>query len=87
MPFMPPMMPPMAGGAGQGQQERERTTWLLEDRDVWSVAGTMAPRVVAAPAPDAEDETVGASPQTTPVYPPTTGGPSTTGSSRHRTAH
>ncbi|MFD9123291.1 hypothetical protein [Kitasatospora sp. NPDC059571] len=35
MPYMPPM-----GGMGQGQRpggagERERTTWLLEDEDVW----------------------------------------------------
>jgi hypothetical protein len=85
MPFMPPMMPPMMGGA-QGQQERERTTWLLEDRDVWSVVGTVAPRVVTAPACDAEDETVSAGPQTTPAH-PTTAAPTTTGTSRHRSAH
>jgi hypothetical protein len=38
-----PYMPPMAGaGAGQrqGGGERERTTWLLEDDDVWGVEGT-----------------------------------------------
>jgi hypothetical protein len=38
MPYMPPM-----GGAGAGQRqgngERERTTWLLEDEDVWGVEG------------------------------------------------
>ncbi|PBC69551.1 hypothetical protein BX265_6880 [Streptomyces sp. TLI_235] len=37
MPYMPPM-----GGMGQGQRpgggERERTTWLLEDEDVWGAA-------------------------------------------------
>ncbi|MFF7415486.1 WXG100 family type VII secretion target [Streptomyces lydicus] len=37
MPFMPPM------GAGAGQRgnggERERTTWLLEDEDVWGANG------------------------------------------------
>lgn len=35
-----PMMPPMGGmgggmGAGQGEKDRQRTTWLAEDEEVW----------------------------------------------------
>ncbi|WP_031069278.1 hypothetical protein [Streptomyces sp. NRRL WC-3742] len=33
-----PMMPPpggAGGGAGQGEKERQRTTWLAEDEEVW----------------------------------------------------
>lgn len=41
---MPPMMPGGAMGAGAGQganQERQRTTWLAEDEEVWGT-GTSA---------------------------------------------
>jgi hypothetical protein len=36
VPFYPPMMGGMGGGGmPQSQQERERSTWLAEDEDVW----------------------------------------------------
>lgn len=49
-----PMYSPMAGGgmmggqgAGQGQgQERERSTWLAEDEDVWGTDPEVGPRVL-----------------------------------------
>jgi hypothetical protein len=47
MPFMP--MGGMGGapGGGQGKSEdRERTTWLMEDRDIWGGDQDIAPRVV-----------------------------------------
>jgi hypothetical protein len=50
MPYMP--MSPMTGN---GHQERERTTWLLEDRPVWCAAGTVAPRVVHSGVTDDGD--------------------------------
>jgi hypothetical protein len=45
MPFMPPMM---GGGAGaQGnEKERERTTWLAEDEEVWGTDPDCVPAVV-----------------------------------------
>jgi hypothetical protein len=45
--MMPPMMP-MGGGAGGGQQEkdRERTTWLAEEEDVWGTDPGVAPSVI-----------------------------------------
>ena len=56
-PMMPPMMPPMAGMGGQGdkQQERERTTWLAEDADVWGTDPDAAPASVGRPG---SEETV-----------------------------
>lgn len=44
-----PMMPPPMGGAGApgGGQERERTTWLVEDEDVWGAdPDGLAPTVI-----------------------------------------
>ncbi len=35
VPFFPPMMGGMGGGAGEKPQERERQTWLAEDEAVW----------------------------------------------------
>jgi hypothetical protein len=36
VPFFPPMMGGMGGGAGgEKPQERERQTWLAEDEEVW----------------------------------------------------
>ncbi|MET7394108.1 hypothetical protein ABZS66_11495, partial [Dactylosporangium sp. NPDC005572] len=46
----PPFMPPMGGlGAAGGQQaekERERTTWLAEEEEVWGTDPDCAPAVV-----------------------------------------
>ena len=44
-PFMPPMGG-MGAGAGQQEKERERTTWLAEDEDVWGTDPDVAPAVV-----------------------------------------
>ncbi|SEG79394.1 hypothetical protein SAMN04489712_112209 [Thermomonospora echinospora] len=40
-----PMMPG-AGGGKDGEKERERTTWLTEDEDVWGADGDTAPPVI-----------------------------------------
>jgi hypothetical protein len=50
MPYMP--MGGMGGGAGgqRGQQDRERTTWLAEDRDVWGSTANLSPNVLRAGA-------------------------------------
>jgi len=42
-------MAPMggAGGQGQGEEERERSTWLMEDEDVWGDDGDVPPPVIA----------------------------------------
>ncbi|MFI5494198.1 hypothetical protein [Actinoplanes sp. NPDC051859] len=50
-----PMYPPMAGGmgAGSGQggnKERERTTWLAEDSEVWGTEPGAVPGSVGRPA-------------------------------------
>jgi hypothetical protein len=41
---------PMGAGAGQGrggdEEERERTTWLVEDEDVWGADGDATPPVI-----------------------------------------
>ncbi|WP_187233755.1 hypothetical protein [Actinomadura sp. HBU206391] len=41
-------MPMGAGGGGQGgnEEERERTTWLTEDEDVWGADGDATPPVI-----------------------------------------
>ncbi|MBB6475064.1 WXG100 family type VII secretion target [Sphaerisporangium rubeum] len=41
MPFMP-----MGGTPGEGDRERERTTWLTEDENVWGGDTTVAPPVI-----------------------------------------
>ncbi|PJE95502.1 hypothetical protein CUT44_23165 [Streptomyces carminius] len=49
MPFMPPMGGPMGGGNGGQQTEssdRERTTWLAEDEDVWGTDEGGAPQAL-----------------------------------------
>jgi hypothetical protein len=50
---------PMAPGAGAGQseEEHERTTWLAEDRDVWCGDEDLAPAVIgcAEPQPGSQD--------------------------------
>ncbi len=47
---MTPFMPPggVAGaGAGQEKQDRENSTWLMEDDEVWGGAGDTIPPVIA----------------------------------------
>jgi uncharacterized protein YukE len=39
-------MMPMMGGHGQGEKERERSTWLTEDEDVWGGDGDAAPPMI-----------------------------------------
>jgi hypothetical protein len=49
MPFMPPMGGAGMGGAGmggRGGEERERTTWRVEDRPIWTTGSDIAPMVV-----------------------------------------
>ena len=46
VPFFPPMAGGGMGGAQQGLQERERTTWLAEDEDVWGTEPTVGPGVL-----------------------------------------
>jgi hypothetical protein len=46
-----PMYSPMAGGGGMmgsqtGNQERERTTWLSEDEDIWGTEPDVGPHVI-----------------------------------------
>jgi hypothetical protein len=37
----------MGGAAGgEGEEERERSTWLTEDEDVWGNDGDAAPPVI-----------------------------------------
>ncbi|XVU26725.1 hypothetical protein ACQPZJ_06630 [Actinoplanes sp. CA-054009] len=45
----PPMMPPMGGMGQMGgnqEKERERTTWLAEDEEVWGTDPDVSPAVV-----------------------------------------
>jgi hypothetical protein len=41
MPFMP-----MGAGGGEGDSERERSTWLIEDENVWGGDTPVAPTVI-----------------------------------------
>ncbi|WP_204367035.1 hypothetical protein, partial [Nocardiopsis chromatogenes] len=45
------MMPPMGGGAGAGgpERERNRSTWLTEDENVWGTADRGGPAVLGRP--------------------------------------
>ena len=52
-----PMMPGMGGGGGQQDKERERTTWLDEDEEVWGTDPDLAPAVIGRDDQD-EEETV-----------------------------
>jgi hypothetical protein len=56
VPFFPPMMGGGMGGMGQGQQnqERERTTWLAEDEEVWGTEPDLAPSVLGRDFTDDE---------------------------------
>ncbi|MEV4495700.1 hypothetical protein AB0J84_08355 [Micromonospora arborensis] len=63
----PPMMPPMGGmgGAGGGQQEkeRERTTWLAEEEEVWGTDPDAMPGVIGRDeVPDSVGERTPGSP-------------------------
>ena len=59
-----PMYTPMAGGmggmggmgAGGQPQDRERTTWLAEDEDVWGTEPDVAPHVLGRDVVDDDDE-------------------------------
>jgi hypothetical protein len=57
-----PLYSPMAGQGMTGQQlgqdqERERTTWLTEDEDVWGTEPAVGPQVIGrSPMPDEEPE-------------------------------
>jgi hypothetical protein len=44
---MPPFMPPMMGAnSGQNERDRERTTWLAEEEDVWGTDPDVAVAVI-----------------------------------------
>jgi len=46
------------GGLGQQNQERERSTWLAEDEDVWGTEPDIGPSVLGRDfMPDDDDET------------------------------
>jgi hypothetical protein len=55
MPMMPPMMGGMGGAGGNDQKERERTTWLSEDEEVWGVNQPAGMSVVGRPDEDDYD--------------------------------
>ncbi|GIF96924.1 hypothetical protein [Catellatospora citrea] len=81
-PFMPPMGGMGAGGGKDDKKERERTTWLQEDRDIWNVAGDVPPGVIRGGDPaQTEDGTQGTGTTDVPLYTPTRPRPgqSTTG--------
>jgi hypothetical protein len=57
-----PFYPPMAGsgsgmGGQQGQQERERTTWLAEDEDVWGTDPAVGPSSIGRDFADLDEDT------------------------------
>ncbi|GHJ46934.1 hypothetical protein Cs7R123_42760 [Catellatospora sp. TT07R-123] len=86
MPFMP--MSPGAGGGKKDGEERERTTWLQEDRDIWGVTDDVAPGVIRGGDPGTADEpdyvvTPGAPVPVTPVPRPEQ--PTTAPAPRHAT--
>jgi hypothetical protein len=47
----PPYMPPMTGAGNQDAKERERTTWLDEEEEVWGTVG-VSPAVIGRDEPD-----------------------------------
>lgn len=57
-PGAPGMMPPggLGAGGGKNDKDRERTTWLVEDRDVWSPGDDLPPAVIGADAVGDEDD-------------------------------
>ncbi|GIF25617.1 hypothetical protein BJ973_003895 [Actinoplanes tereljensis] len=75
-----PMMPPMGGmggmGGGKGKEdERERSTWLAEDEEIWGTDPDVSPAVVGREAVQPQQQQrPGAQPQQRPgsPYAPTT---------------
>jgi hypothetical protein len=37
-----------AGGHGAGEEERERSSWLMEEDDVWDTGGDVPPPVITS---------------------------------------
>lgn len=59
IPMYPPMMGGgmgMGGGPQQGQQERERTTWLAEEEEVWGTDPVCGPGVIGRGEVEDEEE-------------------------------
>jgi hypothetical protein len=52
--MMPPMIPPMAGGAGS-DKERERQTWLSEDDKIWGTDPGAGSGVIGLPSDAAQE--------------------------------
>ena len=56
----------MGAGGQQQQQERERTTWLAEDEDVWGTDPTVGPAVIGRDFFDDEDDSTATTTSTRP---------------------
>jgi hypothetical protein len=56
VPFYPPTAGGGMAGAQQGLQERERTTWLAEDEDVWGTEPSVGPGVLGRDLMDFGDD-------------------------------
>jgi hypothetical protein len=69
MPFLPPMGAPGAPGTNE-KSERERTTWLQEDRDIWAVGSDASPAVIRGGDPTAPEDGSQWDDSETPVYTP-----------------
>ncbi|MFJ8582305.1 pentapeptide repeat-containing protein [Micromonospora sp. NPDC093277] len=57
MPFMPPMGGGMGGQQGGQEKERERTTWLAEEEEVWGTDPDCVPAVLGRDGTEADLET------------------------------
>jgi hypothetical protein len=44
-----------AGGSSRGNRERERSSWLSEDADVWNEDAPVAPRVLGSESIRSQD--------------------------------
>jgi hypothetical protein len=85
IPFLPPMGTQGAGGANE-KSERERATWLQEDRNIWAVARDVSPGVIRGGDPTAPDDGSQWDDSETPVYTPARPAPQpTTGRQQHTT--
>ena len=47
----------MGMGQQQGNQERERTTWLAEDEDIWGTAPTVGPASIGRGFAELDEDT------------------------------